>query len=205
MGIRGVWAMCGQAEFYSSVNSDTPLEFVVNTLVGLPDGVVNVTAFNPNHNELSWVRNTRIDVIDLLYRKSGSSKWLQAKDVHGNPAAFYDDVSFVMTPTRVILMFNQGLCLSSLLQVFLRPAGTSLRLQTACTSLLFTWAVRKASHLFHQLPQPTLQLPSFCWTAVHLSSTHNMPVLLAHITPAMTSPWPSTSRLSAQRLVCWVR
>ncbi len=85
--------ICGQAEFYSSVNSDTPLEFVANTLTDLTDGVVNVTAFNPNHNELSWVHNTRIDVIELLYRKSGSSKWLQAKDVHENPAAFYDDVS----------------------------------------------------------------------------------------------------------------
>ncbi len=84
---------CGQAEFYSTEPSGTPLVLFVNALTALTDGVVPVTAYNPNHKELSWVHNTRIDVIDLLYRKNGANKWVVAKDVNGNSAAFYDDVS----------------------------------------------------------------------------------------------------------------
>jgi hypothetical protein len=39
------------------------------------------------------VENTRIDSIDLMYRKHGAKDWLSALDINGNQAAFYDDVS----------------------------------------------------------------------------------------------------------------
>jgi hypothetical protein len=42
---------------------------------------------------LSWIENTRIEAITLLYRKSGSSAWLTALDASGIPAEFFDDVS----------------------------------------------------------------------------------------------------------------
>ncbi len=84
---------CGQAEFYGDGVAGTRKAFVINTKTVTSDGVLPVTAYNPNHKQLSWVENRRIKAIDLLYRPSGTQDWLAAKDVNGNQAAFYDDVS----------------------------------------------------------------------------------------------------------------
>ncbi len=82
---------CGRAEFHG-IKTSADSALVVNSLTPVVNGAIIITAHNPNHKELSWVQNTRIEVIDLLYRKSGALKWVGAKDVNGNPAAFYDDV-----------------------------------------------------------------------------------------------------------------
>ncbi len=84
---------CGQADFYSIVKGSVPSVYVVNSYTSLIDNSVNVSAYNPNHKDLSWVENTRIDSIDLMYRKHGAKDWLSALDINGNQAAFYDDVS----------------------------------------------------------------------------------------------------------------
>jgi hypothetical protein len=83
---------CGQAEFYGIATSSITSAYIVNALTPLADGVMSVNAYNPKHKELSWVQNTRIQKIDLLYRKSASIYWLPALDTQGNPAAFFDDV-----------------------------------------------------------------------------------------------------------------
>jgi hypothetical protein len=82
---------CGRAEFYG-INTTINSALVFNSSTLLVDGAAKITAYNPNHKELSWVHNTRIETIDLLYRKSGFNDWLPALDMNGNPAAFYDDV-----------------------------------------------------------------------------------------------------------------
>jgi hypothetical protein len=82
---------CGQAEFYG-IETNIDSAFVVNSFATLIDGALNITAYNPDHAELSWVENTRISNIDLLYRKSGSNAWQPALDINGKAAAFYDDV-----------------------------------------------------------------------------------------------------------------
>ena len=83
--------ICGQAEFYGIETSSVASAFIVNAQTPLASGFT-VTAYNPTHEDLSWIENTRIKSITLLYRKVGSSNWLVALDIKGNPAAFYDDV-----------------------------------------------------------------------------------------------------------------
>ncbi len=82
---------CGQAEFYG-LESSLASAFVINAQTSLTNGVL-MAAYNPVRSELSWVENTRIKNITLLYRKTGSGKWLVAKDMTGLPAEFFDDVS----------------------------------------------------------------------------------------------------------------
>jgi hypothetical protein len=84
---------CGQAEFYGLDTTSGVSAFVVNSRTPLANGVMNVSAYNPKHKELSWVQNTRINKIDLLYRKSATVSWLPALNGNGDPAEFYDDVS----------------------------------------------------------------------------------------------------------------
>ena len=84
---------CGQAEFYGNEVTGIRDAFVANSKSITSKGVLDVTAYNPNHKQLSWVENTRIKAIDLLHRPAGTHAWLVAKDVNGNQAAFYDDVS----------------------------------------------------------------------------------------------------------------
>jgi hypothetical protein len=84
---------CGQAEFYSNDVADIHNAFVINSKAVPSNGIFPVNAYNPNHKQLSWVENARIKAIDLLYRPSGTQDWLFAKDVNGNQASFYDDVS----------------------------------------------------------------------------------------------------------------
>ncbi len=82
---------CGRAEF-SGLSVSAASAFVINSATPLVDGIISIAAYNPTHKDLSWVQNTRIEKIDLLYRKLGSSPWLPALDINGDPAAFYDDV-----------------------------------------------------------------------------------------------------------------
>jgi hypothetical protein len=84
---------CGKAEFYGIETNSVAPTFIVNSLTQLSNGVLAVPAYNPAHKELSWIENTRIEAITLLYRKSGSSAWLTALDASGIPAEFFDDVS----------------------------------------------------------------------------------------------------------------
>ena len=83
---------CGQAEFYDLETSSLAAPLVINSATPMTDGRVTVTAYNPSHKELSWVQNTRIKNITLMYRASGSSKLQPALDVNGSPAEFFDDV-----------------------------------------------------------------------------------------------------------------
>jgi hypothetical protein len=83
---------CGRAEFSGLSVSSAASAFGVNSATPLVDGVISIAAYNPTHKDLSWVQNTRIEKIDLLYRKLGSSPWQPALDINGDPAAFYDDV-----------------------------------------------------------------------------------------------------------------
>ncbi len=63
---------------------------IVNARTPLANSVMNVTAYNPKNKELSWVLNTRVNKIDLLYRKSATVSWLPALNGNGDPAEFYD-------------------------------------------------------------------------------------------------------------------
>ncbi len=83
---------CGRAEFSGLSVSGAASAFVVNSATPLVDSVISIAAYNPTHKDLSWVQNTRIEKIDLLYRKLGSNPWQPALDINGDPAAFYDDV-----------------------------------------------------------------------------------------------------------------
>ena len=87
--------MCGQAEFYGIDTNSKGSAYVVNAMTPLVNNAITISAYNPTHKELSWVENTRIEQIDLLYRNHGSSSWAPALDVNANHAAFYDDVSGV--------------------------------------------------------------------------------------------------------------
>ncbi len=84
--------LCGEAEFYGLDASNLGSTLVLNSLTPLVEGTVNITAYNPTHKEQSWVQNTRIKNITLMYRKAGSSALLPALDVKGYPVEFFDDV-----------------------------------------------------------------------------------------------------------------
>ncbi len=83
---------CGHAEFYGLDASNLGSTLILNSLTPLAEGTVNITAYNPTHKEQSWVQNTRIKNITLMYRKEGSNVLLPALDVSGTPLEFYDDV-----------------------------------------------------------------------------------------------------------------
>jgi hypothetical protein len=91
---------CGTAEFYSLDSKRiTNPGYVVNAMTPLIDGALSVMAYNPQHGELSWLQNTRIEHIDLLYRKISSLSWQPALDINGNAAEFFDDVGVVVPCT----------------------------------------------------------------------------------------------------------
>ena len=83
---------CGHAEFYGLDASNLGSTLILNSLTPLVEGTVNITAYNPTHKEQSWVQNTRIKNITLMYRKEGSSVLVPALDVKGYPLEFFDDV-----------------------------------------------------------------------------------------------------------------
>jgi hypothetical protein len=84
---------CGQAEFVNMATSGLLFTYLINTMTPLLDGGISVAAYNPDHKKMSWLQNTRIEHIDLLYRKSESMNWLPALNPAGFPAEFFDDVS----------------------------------------------------------------------------------------------------------------
>ncbi len=80
---------CGRAEFMGNLASS---RLVINSATSSIGGL-DVSIYNPDQATQTWVDNQRIQLIELVYRGSHSSPWIQALDRQDNLVQFYDDVS----------------------------------------------------------------------------------------------------------------
>ena len=82
---------CGQAEF-SGLDPGSASTLAINSKTSIIDGSISISISNPDQATQTWVGNSQILAIDLLYRLAGSDEWLPALSKDGAPVMFFADV-----------------------------------------------------------------------------------------------------------------
>ncbi len=82
---------CGQAKF-SGLDPGSASTLAINSKTPLVDESISISISNPDQATHTWVGNSQILAIDLLYRLAGSDEWLPALSKDGAPVMFFDDV-----------------------------------------------------------------------------------------------------------------
>ncbi len=87
-------AACGHAVF-SGLDPASMTTLAISSKTPFTDGAVSISISNPDQTR-SWVGNSQIKSVSLLYRRADSVQWLPAHDKTSAPVEFFDDVRTIL-------------------------------------------------------------------------------------------------------------